>query len=373
MNNKQPLLISSHFPDSNSRKFSQFSFNENLNNMNKHKSKASTAFSLIELSIVILIVGIIIAGITQSSRLVRQSKLKSAQNLTTSSPVIGIRSLALWLEPTQDASFSTSLDDEANITQWNDINPQAQAKVYAIPANASSAATTGSGAISYEEQGINGLPTVRFTGGVAATASVLTLASNTFASATATAGVISHNPIVTNADSNAAQAFTSFIVYRLADGAGATAYTALYNGKSNNGWGYQKATAGARTVMLNGTGATVASTTALPTTQEIATITYTGRNSSSIGTGITNLYINGGANFTSTTGNNAVAVSATVVTQPTLNTYIGGSTGTTAGAAPAAVWVGNISEVIIFDTVLKKQDLRDVASYLSKKYNIPLS
>jgi len=339
--------------------------------MNKHKSKASTAFSLIELSIVILIVGIIIAGITQSSRLVRQSKLKSAQNLTTSSPVTGIRSLALWLETTQDASFSTSLDDEANITQWNDINPQAQAKVYAIPANASSTATTGSGAISYEEQGINGLPTVRFTGGVAATASVLTLASNTFASATATEGAISHNPIATDADSNAAQAFTSFIVYRLADGAGATAYTALYNGKSTDGWGYQRAAAGVRTVMLNGA-AGIASA-ALPTTQEIATITYTGRNSSNIGTGITNLYINGGANFTSTSGNNAVAGSSTVITQPTLNTYIGGSTGATAGAAPAAVWVGNISEVIIFDTVLKNQDLRDVASYLSKKYNIPLS
>ena len=339
--------------------------------MNKHKSKASTAFSLIELSIVTLIVGIIIAGITQSSRLVRQSKLKSAQNLTTSSPVTGIRSLALWLEPTQDASFSTSLDDEANITQWNDINPQAQAKVYAIPANAALATNTGSAAISYEEQGINGLPTVRFTGGAAATASVLTLASNTFASATATAGVISHNPIVTNANSNASQAFTSFIVYRLADGAGATAYTALYNGKSTDGWGYQRAAAGVRTVMLNGA-AGIASA-ALPTTQEIATITYTGRNSSNIGTGITNLYINGGANFTSTSGNNAVAGSATVVTQPTLNTYIGGSTGATAGAAPTAVWVGNISEVIIFDTVLKNQDLRDVASYLSKKYNIPLS
>lgn len=36
------------------------------------------AFSLIELSIVILIIGILVTGVTQSSRLVRQMKIASA-------------------------------------------------------------------------------------------------------------------------------------------------------------------------------------------------------------------------------------------------------------------------------------------------------
>jgi hypothetical protein len=35
-------------------------------------------------------------------------------------------------------------------------------------------------------------------------------------------------------------------------------------------------------------------------------------------------------------------------------------------------WKGLISEIIIFDSVLKNQDLKDVASYLSKKYGISL-
>ncbi|MFM7621060.1 MAG: prepilin-type N-terminal cleavage/methylation domain-containing protein, partial [Alphaproteobacteria bacterium] len=45
------------------------------------------AFSLIELSIVILIIGILVAGVTQSSRLVNQFRLTSARNITLSSPL----------------------------------------------------------------------------------------------------------------------------------------------------------------------------------------------------------------------------------------------------------------------------------------------
>lgn len=47
--------------------------------------KKNSAFSLIELSIVILIVGIIIAGVTQSSSLIRKMRLSSARQLTSTS------------------------------------------------------------------------------------------------------------------------------------------------------------------------------------------------------------------------------------------------------------------------------------------------
>lgn len=50
-----------------------------------------SAFSLIELSIVILIVGILIAGVTQSSRMVGKSRIKTAKTLTQSSPVGSIK------------------------------------------------------------------------------------------------------------------------------------------------------------------------------------------------------------------------------------------------------------------------------------------
>lgn len=329
--------------------------------MNKHKLKASKAFSLIELSIVILIVGIIVAGITQSSRLVRQSKVKSAQSLTQSSPVSSIKGVSLWLETSQDESFPSALDDNSALPRWNDINPQASAKLYAIPASGSGDANR----IAYDFVGINGLPSIEFKAIGTTTADVLAVSTGT---------TLSHTPIITNNDANAANAFTAFVVYRLADGAVTTsAYTALYNGSSTNGWGYQRATTTAgRAALLNGS-AVATTTNVLPTTPEIATIVYSGRSAAGAGTGITNVYINGGSGFTSTTGNNAVAGSATTVTQPTLNMYIGGSTGATAGAAPTAVWRGLISEVIIFDTALKTQDLKDVVNYLSRKYGIAVS
>ena len=87
--------------------------------------KKYSAFSLIELSIVILIIGVLIAGVTQASRLVRQSKLTTARTLTQSSAVNSIKGLLLWLEPTMDNSFKSSETTDANpITTWYDINPQ---------------------------------------------------------------------------------------------------------------------------------------------------------------------------------------------------------------------------------------------------------
>lgn len=58
------------------------------------------AFSLIELSIVILIIGILVAGVTQSSRLVRQIKLYSAQSITRSSDINSIGEMVFWAETT---------------------------------------------------------------------------------------------------------------------------------------------------------------------------------------------------------------------------------------------------------------------------------
>ena len=142
---------------------------DNLNNNFKKaqlkKAQLKKAFSLIELSVVVLIIGILIAGITAGSRLVRNSKLASAAQLTKSSDVNSIPDLVLWLEPTIENSFavadatininediSTSSygentvyerlsnsknssyvpdvsrpDNRQYIARWNDINPRAVA------------------------------------------------------------------------------------------------------------------------------------------------------------------------------------------------------------------------------------------------------
>ena len=70
------------------------------------KNHSKLAFSLIELSVVILIIGILVLGVTQGSRMMYEAKLKSAISLTQSSPVISMENLVLWLEPTNASTIA---------------------------------------------------------------------------------------------------------------------------------------------------------------------------------------------------------------------------------------------------------------------------
>ncbi len=79
------------------------------------------AFSLVEVSVVLIIIGILIAGVFAGISLVKKFRIQAAQNLTKSSPISGISSNALWLESSLEDSF---LDSESNdtsaISTWTD-------------------------------------------------------------------------------------------------------------------------------------------------------------------------------------------------------------------------------------------------------------
>lgn len=116
------------------------------------------AFSLIELSVVILIIGILIAGVTQSSRLIKEFKMSSARNLTESSPVNSIKNLVLWLETTSTKSFLESeAEDQSKVSTWNNINPQATSNINFTQSEANNKPI-------YDDATINDLPAIKFNG-----------------------------------------------------------------------------------------------------------------------------------------------------------------------------------------------------------------
>jgi prepilin-type N-terminal cleavage/methylation domain-containing protein len=128
------------------------------------------AFSLIEISIVVLIISILAVGIMQSSRLIKEMKITSARNQTQTSPIPSIRSLVAWFETTSEKSFDESESVSASaITNWYDTNPQS---VAATPATQSITANKPTYMIDVG----TGLPVVSFDGsGGNATADYLAL------------------------------------------------------------------------------------------------------------------------------------------------------------------------------------------------------
>lgn len=119
--------------------------------------KKSKAFSLFEISVIITIIAILMAGILQSKNIIRKAKINNARALTISSVVKDIDNLVLWYETTLEKSF---IKDEAvnnsKISIWYDLNPNiTTTSNNATQSNANNKPT-------YIEDGINGLPVLNF-------------------------------------------------------------------------------------------------------------------------------------------------------------------------------------------------------------------
>ena len=128
--------------------------------LNKQKiTKANKAFSLIELSIVILIIGILVAGVTQSSRLVKQFRVQAIRNLTINSPIPSIKDLMIWLETSLEKSFIEAEAQNNNpVSIWYDINPTTTDKNNATASSSANYPT-------YIDNVFNGvIPALRFDG-----------------------------------------------------------------------------------------------------------------------------------------------------------------------------------------------------------------
>lgn len=97
--------------------------------------KKATAFSLAEISVVILIIGILIAAISQTQAILKKAKLTNAQSLTKNSPVIETEGVLLWYETSLKTSFDVgNIEDGSSISVWYDNNEKSLNKIHATQA-----------------------------------------------------------------------------------------------------------------------------------------------------------------------------------------------------------------------------------------------
>lgn len=123
---------------------------------NKNHKKA---FSLIEISVVIVIIGILISGISSGIDLYSDFRITSARSLTLGSKVPRIDGLVAWWETTLEKSFDKNeAINGVKITNWYDANPLSLNKITLTQSNSANKAT-------FKANSINSLPAISFEGG----------------------------------------------------------------------------------------------------------------------------------------------------------------------------------------------------------------
>ena len=122
-----------------------------------HK-KLRKAFSLLEVSAIILIIGLLLAAITQGSHLYAKSKLATARNITDNSEVHYTEGLLVWLDATATEAFDDEyIGDGDTIAKWTSNNNRSILE-FNVEQDSDPAKPT------YNSDGINGLPAVVFDG-----------------------------------------------------------------------------------------------------------------------------------------------------------------------------------------------------------------
>ena len=120
------------------------------------------AFTIIEISVVILIVSVMIAGVITSKSMLTKSRLANAQSLTQQSFVNEISNdLIAWYETSLEGSFNASeiKNDGSFITAWKDSNKSVVTKN-----NATAPASTANQPTLVQNVFYNSIPGLRFSG-----------------------------------------------------------------------------------------------------------------------------------------------------------------------------------------------------------------
>lgn len=291
--------------------------------------KKISAFSLIELSIAVLIIGILIAGITQSTRIVKEARLRSARTLTQASPTAGISDLMLWYETSLETSFDSSeQSDGSTVSTWYDNNKQANVK------NNATQSTSGYKPLFKTNIFNSGIPAVRFDG----TDDYMSFDGSLLVGSNYTI-FVAEQKRTTFASVNA---FGSFI-------GGTTNATS-----QNLFFGYYIDT----TMRLTHFGTTLSYTSSSDLAYSSPqTRIHSGRFSTSQGM---NYYLNGSSKSSDSTATTA------------LTSYTGSALGRRNGTS-YTYFNGDLAEIIIFTRALSTEERQSIEAYLGKKYGVSIS
>jgi prepilin-type N-terminal cleavage/methylation domain-containing protein len=283
-----------------------------------------TAFTLLELSAVVIIIGLLAAGIMKGISMVQNARLSSARSLTTSSHINEISGLIAWYETSLlDSLNQSQTSDASQVSEWRDISAGS------ISAQRNKLTRTASSSVTYKMNGINNVPSIQFT------------SSGNFNLNSFYQGDLGQG--------------TVFIVMRPTIAPSATA-TILFDSKLGNTTSSSIGSSNNKVYLDAGLSIGTATTTNVPSF--VLNGNY-----------ILAAYFNG--NNSEAYVNDAVTRAGGALIAPGTNLISGLTIGTnkTSGSA----FTGLISEVIIFNRILSIDERKMVMSYLSKKYKIAVT
>lgn len=290
---------------------------------NKSQFMKKSAFTLIELSIVVVIIGILAVGITQGSGLISSARLANARSMTSKSPVPNIDGLLAWYEASsKDSLKSSETVDAAQITEWRDISPSS-----IITQKNKLTKSAGSNAL-YRVNGVNKVPAIEFN----------------------STGKIS----IANFYQGATPQATVFIAFKTNFTPSSTQVIPFDANISENRFSLGIKNNAVR--LDTGIGANTGTATnpaSFISGKEYIVAAYFNGSSSGV-------YVNNAATLAGSGNIDAGSNSLKGLT-------IGADKNTNSG------FTGMIAEVIIYNRPLKLQERKDVMSYLAKKYKIAVT
>ncbi len=299
--------------------------------------KKKQAFSLLELSIVVVIIGVLITGVIGGSAMIKSTRITSVRSFTAKSVVPSIGGLVAWYETSLKNSLKESeAYGNAQISTWYDISPGAIAARTTTTA-VNSLTKTASSTVIYVDDGINNTPSIQFTG-----TGTNTVADTTgkLALANFYQGTSSQNTIFL-----VVRPFSLPGIAKIFIDSGNTSIVAVTGIAASNSVHFNLGT-------VSNT-ATVTNPASFSVGQDYIIASYFNGTSSKA-------YVN---NATTMTGNAAVSPGSNILTGLTLGSDRNGYYS----------FNGLISEIIIYNRPLPLQERRDVFKYLSYKYNIAVT